>query len=524
LTHIYDTIIIGAGLNGLTTAAYLAKSGHRVLLLERRPIIGGAAATEEFPEAPGFKFDTVTHNVAGVDLRIVRELGLTRHSLEFVDTELRVFAPLPDGGGLVLARDQAKTVESIRRFSKVDADKWTNFTHYIARMAEFIAEIHSATPPRLTEISPENLWMLGSLGLELRSLGKKETFEFLRMMPMPVAEFLDDWFESDVLKGTLGAAGIHGMMLGPRGGGTTYNFLRQCRKGIRPTQFVRGGMGNLARALADAAKARGAETRSSAEVAQILVREGRAVGVLLVSGEEIYGRQIASSADPRRTFLGFIDPRHLNPTFIGRVRNIRFHGAVAQVHLALGELPKFEGANIADLRGTISISPSLDYLERAYDDAKYGDISRQPYLEVVIPSLTDPSRAPEGQHVLSVWVQYAPYYLRGGTWDQKHEDLGNLVVETLAQYAPNIKSAIEFRRVLTPYDLEAMYGLSEGNLNQGEVTLDQFFFMRPVPGCAQYRTPIQNLYLCGAGAHPGGIPCAAGYNAAQEMIKGKWPN
>ncbi len=517
----YDMIIIGAGLNGLTTAAYLAKSGRRVLVLEQRDVLGGAAATEEV--FPGFKFDTVTHSAAGFSSQIVRDLDLGRHGLEIASPDPAVFAPQLDGDGLTLWRDGAKSVEAIRKFSNADAEKWPAFCKQMARLAGFLETVYAATPPLPTETTPGNLMTLGKLGLGLKGLGDKDRVEELRTLPMPVADLLDYWFESDLLKGTLGAGGITGLFQGPRSGGTAYMFLHHhvgSEEGaFRAARLVRGGMGQLAGALAAAAKSYGAEIRTGVAVSRINVRDGRAVSVHAANGEEFGARIIVSSADPRRTFFKLVDPFELEARFVNAVRHIRFKGAVAKVNLALGELPHFAGGDANNLRGTISISPSLDYLERAFDDAKYGGLSRRPYLEAIIPTLTDPALAPAGKHVMSVLVQYAPYRLKEGAWPEQREALGDLVVDTLAEYAPNLKSAIEHRQVLTPLDLEETYGLTEGNLNHGELTLDQFLFMRPVPGWAQYRTPIEGLYLCGAGAHPGGLPGAAGRNAAREMLR-----
>ncbi len=351
--------------------------------------------------------------------------------------------------------------------------------------------------------------------------------EVLRTLPMSVAEFLDEWFESDALKGMLGATGITGIFQGPMAAGTAFTFLQQHVEGadgvIKPTRLVRGGMGTLTRALADAARQAGAEIRTSAAVERLNIKDGRAAGVVLASGEEIAAKRIISNADPRRTFLELVEPLHLDPEFVRKVRGIKFRGACAKVHLALGELPRFHGLNgeSAHLRGTISVAPSLGYLERAYDDAKYGRTSKKPYLEAVISSLSDPSLAPAGAHVMSVLVQYAPYHLKEGNWsDTRREELGDRVVDMLADYSPNLRSAIMDRQVLTPLVLERVYGLTEGNIYHGELALDQLYFMRPVPGWARYRTPIDNLYLCGAGTHPGGgVTGAPGYNAARAILK-----
>jgi len=350
---------------------------------------------------------------------------------------------------------------------------------------------------------------------------------------MSIFELLNDWFETDVLKGTLGASGITGLAQGPRSTGTALHFLHQHVGApvgsFRANGLVRGGMGKLAEALAGAAKVRGAEIRTGAAVGNVIVKDGRATGVALSSGEEIKARSIVSSADPKRTFFELVDPLNFGPGFLNHAHNIKMRGSVARVNLALGELPNFtalqgNGAHplvefSAGLRGTISISPDLDYLEYACDDAKYGRLSAKPYLECVIPSLADPSRAPEGKHVMSIWVQFAPYHLKERNWGEMRDRLGDLVVDTLAEYAPNIKGAILHQQVITPLDLEREYGLTEGNVHHGEMMLEHLFFMRPVPGWAQYRAPLAGVYLCGAGTHPGGgLTGRSGYNAAREIL------
>ncbi len=518
MTNSFDTLIIGAGLNGLTTAAYLARAEKKVLVLERRDVIGAAAATEEI--FAGLKFDTMTHNVAGFDSRIARDLSLAQYGLELIQPEVSVYAPQRDGAAITVWRDDAKTMDSIRAFSQNDANKWRAFRARMARLARVLDTIHALTPPSIATTNPRELFDLGKLGLQVRGLGKRDMPEFLRTLPMPIAELLDDEFETDLLKGALAAGGIRGLMLGPRGSGTAYNFLRGVNEGVvRATTFVRGGVGKLADALAMAARARGAEIRTNAHVVHIRARDQRALGVVLASGEEINAAQIVSSADPKQTFLQMLDPMELDPTFCARVRNIRTRGVVAKMNLALDGVPNFKNASEEQLRGTISISPSETYLERAYDDAKYGNVSPQPYLEITMPSLIDSTRAPQGKQVMSVWMQYAPYQLRAGDWKLEKEKLGDLVIRTLSEYAPNLQSLILQSQVLSPCDLEEIYALPNGDMNHGQTTLDQFLFMRPVPGFSNYRTPIEGLFLCGAGAHPGGIPCAAGRNAAREMLR-----
>ncbi len=533
MSELYDAAVIGAGHNGLVTAAYLAKAGLRVVVLERRDLVGGAAVSEEV--FPGFRVDTGAHSVGSFHPAVLKDLKLDRHGLEIITADPTALALLPDGDHLLLWREAKKTMESIGRFSEIDADRWVAFSEQVRRAAGFIEAVNQTRPPRLADASPAELGTLMRLGGRLRRLGKKAMAEVLRTLPMSVAEFLDEWFESDALKGTLGAAGVTGLFQGPLAAGTAFPFLsHHAGDGgggggggggsvIKPTRLVKGGMGALSGALADAAREAGAEIRTSAAVGRVHVKDGEAVGVVLESGEEIAAKRIISNADPRRTLLQLVEPLCLDPEFVRKVRSIKFRGSCAKVHLALGELPNFAGLNGegSRLRGTISVAPSLDYLERAYDDAKYGGVSEEPYLEAVISSLSDPTSAPDGKHVMSVLVQYAPYHLKEGSWDDaKREQLGDRAVEVLARYAPNLPAAIIDRHVLTPLDLERVYGLTEGNIYHGEHTLDQLYFMRPVPGWARYRTPIAKLYLCGAGTHPGGgVTGAPGYNAAREILK-----
>lgn len=521
----YDAIVIGAGHNGLVTAAYLAKGGLKTLVLERRELVGGATVTEEI--FPGFNVDTGAHRIGTIHSSVMKELGLAAHGLELVESDPSVFSPLPDGSNLTLWRDTQRTIESIREFSKTDADRWVPFTQLVAKATGVLEAAYRATPPDLVDGGVRDLWTMVRLGGKLRRLGRKDMTEVMRILPMSAKELLDDWFETDVVKGTLAAAAITGVFQGPMAAGTAYTFLHQHvgtpNGTMRPSVRVRGGMGNLAGALAAAATQHGVEVRTNASVEHVIVENGRAMGVVLTNGDEIHAKTVVSNTDPRRTFSRLVHPSHLTSEFTRKIRNIKLKGTCAKVHLALSELPQFSGAteNGSYLNGTISISPSLPYLERAFDDAKYGSVSSRPYLEAVIPSVTDPSVAPPGKHLMSVLMQYAPYHLKEGQWDAaKRDALGHAVIKTLAIYAPNIESAILHRHVLSPLDLEETFGLTEGNIYHGELTMDQVFFMRPVPECARYRTPIEGLYLCGAGTHPGGgVNGASGYNAAREILR-----
>jgi phytoene dehydrogenase-like protein len=537
MNDVYDAIVIGAGHNGLVTAAYLAKAGLRVLALERRELVGGAAVTEE--AFTGFKFETGAHRINRLHPALAQDLrsavgraagtGLsqTYGTLEFLPSDPTVFAPLPDGGGLTLWRDSERSKEAVSRFSKADAEKWSDFSALVLKASGLLATLYEDAPPDVLSRKSGDLWELLRLGRAFRRLGKRDMTEVLRVLPMTIRELLDEWFETDVLKGALGAAGITGLCQGPMAAGTALMFLHQhagAPRGVfKGSEIVRGGIGNLINALEAFALERGVEIRKNTPVERIIVKEGLATGVGLADGSEILARRVVSCLDPKRTFLGLIDPIELDPDFIRSVRNIPMKGVCAKVNLALGELPNFRSLpdDGPHLRGTISIGPSLRYLERAYDDAKYGRISTEPYIEAFIPSLHDPGMAPPGKHVMSLLVQYAPYHRRDGVWDDAQRDeLGDIALKTLAGYAPNIEAAVLHRQILTPVDLESRFGLTEGNIYHGEMTLDRLFFMRPVPGWARYRTPISNLYLCSAGTHPGGgVTGAPGYNAAREILK-----
>lgn len=510
MANTFDSIIIGAGHNGLTTAAYLAKAGQSVLVLERRAVIGGTLVTEEV--WPGFHVDTVQHR-GQLRAEVVRELHLRQHGLPVARTG-GVFAPQPDGSALTLSPDLAATVQSISKFSTADAEKWPAFVKLMSQIAGFLNETYANTFPRVPKIDPAEAPVLAQLGLKLRGLGKKEMMEAIRVLPMALTELLDEWFESDAVKGALGARGVHGVMQGSMGAGTAFLLLHHWANshGFFQTT-VPGGVGQITQALANAAKAHKATFRTNAEVAQILVKDGRTTGVRLASGEEISARRVISAADPRHTFLNLVGPLELDPEFVWAVQNIKLRGCVAKVNLALSGLPHFNGVPM--LGGTVVISPSLNYLEKAYDAAKYGGLSEKPYLEVTVPSATDPSLAPSGQHVMSVHVQYAPY--KGNIGEGEIE---KVVLSTLQQYVPNLNSLITNSQILTPQTLKSVYGLTEGNLYHGEMMLDQILFMRPISGWAQYKTPIENLWLCGPGTHPGGgVSGGSGRNAAKQILK-----
>jgi len=518
----YDVIVIGGGHNGLTTAAYLARAGRSVLVLERRHVLGGAAVTEEV--FTGFRFSVCSYVVSLLRPEIIRELDLPRHGLEILPLD-GTFTPMPSGDYLWRVNDHAKTRREIARHSRLDAEAYDEYGRAMVEMGRFVKPILSMLPPDPTSLDPRGLKQLLFLLRRFQRLPRQDQYNQIQLMTMSAVDFLDQWFETDVLKATMSASGIIGTFLGVRSPGTAYvllhHYMGEIDGAFRSWGFARGGTGSISNAIAAAAREAGAEIRSAAEVSQILVRGGRAEGVVLKNGDEIAARLVVSSVDPRLTFLRFVDPRVLPDEFVEDVGRYKFRGSSAKVNLALDTLPDFTSlpGPGPHLRGAISISPSVDYMERAYDQAKYGQYSRRPYIDIVIPSLTDPSVAPPGKHVMSCFVQYAPYHLKEGTWDEQREAFGDTVINTLADYAPNLRNIVLHRQVVTPLDLEREWGLSEGNIFQGELTLEQLFFLRPAPGWAQYKTPLRSLYMCGSATHPGGgIMGAPGRNAALKIL------
>jgi phytoene dehydrogenase-like protein len=519
----YDAIIVGGGHNGLVAAAYLGKIGKSVLVLERRPVVGGAAVTEEI--YPGFKYSVCSYVVSLLRPEIVRELDLAAGGLEIIPLDT-TFTPLPDGDYILRWSDRFKTRRELLRHSAIDAEAYERYGTLMHQMALATKPLLSTKPPSISPLNVREIikW-LGVLRNWCR-LGEETLYDIARLMTASAADFLDEWFETEPLKATMAASGIIGTFMGPRSPGTAYVLLHHYMGEIdgvfRSWGFARGGMGSVSEAIAAAARRFGAEIRTEAQVERVLVSGGRAKGVALAGGEELGADVVISAVDPKRTFLGLLDDRDLEPSFAAQVRRIKMRGSSAKVNLALDRLPEFRSlpGDGPHLRGAISISPSIDYLERAYDDAKYGRYSRQPYLDIVIPSTIDPAMAPPGKHVMSVFIQYAPYHLKDTTWEQERERFGDNVIETLSEYAPNLKKIVLHRQVLTPHDLEREFGLTEGNIFHGELTLDQLFFLRPIPGWAQYRSPIKDLYLCGAGTHPGGgVMGAAGRLAAAEILR-----
>jgi phytoene dehydrogenase-like protein len=525
MPQFYDVVVIGGGHNGLVNAAYLAKAGKKVLVLERRGVLGGAAVTEEI--IPGFKFSELSYVVSLLRPEIIRELDLPRHGLEILPLD-GTFSPMLNGDYLWRVNDHAKTQREIRRHSRLDAEAYDEFSKLMTPMCRFVKPLLSMIPPDPTTLNPKDLKQLNFLLQRFRELSSDERYTLVQLMTMSAADFLDQWFETDVLKATMSASGIIGTFLGIRSPGTAYvllhHYMGEIDGAFRSWGFSRGGTGGISLAIASAAREAGVEIRTQAAVSKILVKNGRATGVVLKSGEEISCNVVSSSVDPHLTFEVFLDPHDLPSDFLDSVRRYKFRGSSGKVNLALDALPNFKAlpGDGAHLRGAISLSPKMEYMERAYDDAKYGHFSRRPYVDMVIPSLTDPSVAPPGKHVLSCFVQYAPYKLAEGTWDDQREAFGENVIDTIAEHAPNIRDIIIGKQFLTPLDMEREFGLTQGNIFQGELSLEQLFFLRPVPGWAYYRTPVSNLYMCGSATHPGGGIMAANGRIASQVILKEW--
>jgi phytoene dehydrogenase-like protein len=519
----YDVIVIGGGHNGLVNAAYLARAGKKVLVLERRHVLGGAAVTEEV--FPGFKFSVCSYVVSLLRPEIIRELDLPRHGLEILPLD-GTFTPMPNGDYLWRVNDHAKTRREISRHSRLDAEAYDEYGKAMIEMAHFVKPIMSMTPPDPTSLNPRGLKDLLFLGRRFQRLSLEDKYNQVQLMTMSAVDFLNQWFETDVLKATMSASGIIGTFLGVRSPGTAYvllhHYMGEIDGAFRSWGLSRGGTGAISNAIGDAAREAGAEIRTEAPIAKILVKNGSAKGVVLANGDEIRADVVSSSVDPRLTFIKMIGEEHLPEEFTDDLKRYKYRGSSGKVNLALDGLPDFTSLPGPGhhLRGAVSISPSVQYMERAYDEAKYGRFSRSPYIDIVIPSLTDPSVAPPGKHVMSCFVQYAPYNLKEGNWDDKREEFGDTVIDTISEHAPNLKNLILHRQVLTPLDLEREFGLSEGNIFQGELTLEQLFFLRPAPGWAQYQTPIRRLYMCGSATHPGGgVMGAPGRNAALKLLQ-----
>ena len=525
----YDAIVIGGGINGLTCAAMLAKSGVRTLLLEQRAEVGGGAAESEI--APGFRVPTLSHSTGPVRSDVVEELQLYAHGLVFADSPIDVSTLSPDGRPLVIYDDPRRTVEGLRAWSARDSERWGPFQVTLRRLGALVGSLFVNSPPSIDSPSARDVFTLMHTLGDFRAMPKDDQWRLLRWGPMAVADLVSESIDTELLRATVAADGIFGAMLGPWSAGSGLQLLLMHANralGWPSGKSIAGGPIALARSLAAAARRFGVEIRTGAAAASVDVKDDRAVGVTLSSGEHIESRSVVSGVDPKRTFLKLCDADYLPPEFLWRMKNYRSRGTLAKVNLALSALPSFKGATREMLGGRVRLAPDIDYVERAFDHAKYGRFSTHPWIEFTIPSIGDPSLAPPGAHVLSAYAQFAPYDLRDpGTgsrepllWDEQREAFGDAVIDTIAEYAPNLRSLIVERQILTPLDLERDWGLTGGQIFHGELALDQFFTMRPLLGFGQYATPVKGLFLCGSGAHPGtGMTGGSGMNAAREIAR-----
>jgi phytoene dehydrogenase-like protein len=519
----YDAIVIGAGHNGLIAGAYLARAGKKVAILERREVVGGAAVTEEI--FPGYRFTEFSYVVSLLRPEIIRELELPRHGLKILPLPSTV-TPLDNGDYLAAWGDHDQTRREIYRHSPRDAEAADEYGRVMARAAKAIKPVLSLVPPDPSSMSVRDLLGLLKLGRYAQSLSEKDLYRIAKLITQSSADLLNEWFEFDPLKGTKAASGIIGTFLGPHSPGTAYvllhHYMGEIDGAFRAWGFAKNGTGGVTAAIARSARALGAEIRTNAPVHQVIVKNGRAAGVALENGDDLRANVVLSAADPKRTFLHFVESRHFPEEFTEQIRNFRVRGSSGKVNIALSELPQFTclpGESPLH-RGAISISPSIDYIERAYDEAKYGQFSRNPYIDMIIPSMIDRDMAPPGHHVMSCFVQYAPYDIEGGWDDTKRDAFGETVISTIERYAPNIRRAIVGKQVITPKDIERIAGITGGNIFHGELLLHQLFFLRPAPQWADFRTPLPGYYFGASGAHPGGgVMGAAGKLAAQEALK-----
>jgi phytoene dehydrogenase-like protein len=516
----HDAIVIGGGVNGLTAAAYLAKAGLKPLVLERQEVTGGGALTAEI--APGFRAPLLAHAAGPLARSVADDLQLASHGLEFVRGPAQL-AILGGAQPVVVWSDNAKTVEGLRGISARDADAWPEYQRTLAGIASVIATLYTTTPPSVDDIGGRDLWALLRTLRAFRRLAKQDAYRLLRWGPMAVADLVGECFENETLRAGVAANGIFATNFGPWSAGSGMVLLLRAandRLGAPASRFVKGGPGALAAAVAQAAERAGAEIRTRAGVARILVRDDRVRGVVLDDGTEIEARGVVSAVDPKRTFLQLCDPMDLAPEFLWRMRNYRAHGTLAKLNLALSSLPEFTGLSRDALSGRVRIAPDIDYLERAFDHSKYGRYSTAPYIELTIPTLLDPSLAPVGAHILSAYVQFAPYKLRDGSWDTAGDALARVAVDTIERHAPGLRAAIVAQQMITPLDLERAYGFTGGHVFHGELALDQLLSMRPLLGWGNYRSPVSGLFLCSSGTHPGtGLTGLSGANAAREIAR-----
>ena len=515
-----QVVVIGGGINGLTCAAYLAKGGLSPVVLERLDAVGGGARTAEI--APGFRAPILSHSTGPLRADIVDDLHLERHGVEFLQSPSSLVALGNDGKALTLYDDPKRTTESIRGWSSHDAEAWPGFVASVKALGRVISTLFAATPASVDEPAGRDLWALLRTLRAFRALDHADAYRLLRWGPMAVADLVAESFELERLRAAVAADGIFGTRLGPWSAGSGLVLLLRAANvaaGSQGSWFVRGGPGAIASAL-ERVVTNGGSIRTGVAVRQITVKDERVRGVVLSDGTELPARAVISAVDPKQTFLSLCDPADLSPEFLWRMRNYRAHGTVAKVNLALSGLPTFTGVAQESMTGRIRIAPEIDYLERAFDHSKYGRFSPEPYIELTVPSVLDPSLTSNGAHVLSAYVQFAPYALREGSWDERREELAKVAIDTIERHAPGLLSLIVSRQVITPLDLERDYGMTGGHIFHGELALDQMLTMRPLLGWGQYKTPIRDLYLCGSGTHPGtGLTGGSGANAAREILR-----
>jgi phytoene dehydrogenase-like protein len=522
----WDALVVGAGHNGLTAAAYLARAGLKTLVLERRGIVGGCCVTEEIH--PGCRASTTSYIASMLRPEVISELGLAEHGLRMVPCDPALFVPFPDQSYLAWWSDPARTLREMSAHSQHDARVFAEIDARLKKLARYLQPFFMEPPPDVHARGLAGLLEALRVGRRVRGIQGDEIAQMITFLTGSLGEFLDRHYESEKVKTLILANNVYGKHGGPYQPGTAigllFHLLSSGDHGVQGFYgHVIGGMGSITDALAASARKLGVEIRTDAPVSRILVRGGRAQGVVLEDGTEIAARLVVSNADPKRTFLGLVEKDALPAEFREAVSAIRMNGPCAKVNLVLSEEPKVLGMPqdwAKPERALFTLVPSLEFAERCYDIAKLGEMPEELWVDCVVASNVDDSLAPAGKHVMTCFVQYVPYKLRSGTWDEKRELLGDRVVRKIGEYAPNVPGSVVARQVLTPLDLERTYGLTEGNIFHGDLALDQLFFMRPVPGFAQYRTPVNGLYLCGAGAHPGGgVTAAPGRNAAHQVLK-----